>query len=53
MSQVARRKDKLDDVAKQCKDAGAEVLALYLDLGVTENNETAIKETINKFGRET
>jgi len=49
-AQVARRKEKLDAVAKECKEAGAEVLPLYLDLSTKECNEKVVEEIIHKFG---
>ncbi len=48
---VARRKDRLDEVAKSLKKLGAaEVLVLPRDLSDLSTCPDIIKETINKFG---
>ncbi len=48
---VARRKDKLDEVANSLKKLGAtEVLTLQKDLSDLSTCPDIIKETINKFG---
>jgi len=39
-------------VAKKCRDASADVLALCYDLSVMENNGKAIAETIAHFKSE-
>ncbi len=48
---VARRKDKLEEVAKSCKELGAtEVLVLSKDLSDLSTCPDIINETIKKFG---
>ncbi len=48
---VARRKQNLEDVAKECKKAGAkEVLVLAKDLSDLSACAQAVKETIEHFG---
>jgi len=43
-------KEKLDAIAKEGKDAGANVLPLVFDLSVLENNEAAVAKTAQHFG---
>ncbi len=48
---VARRKDKLEEVANNCKSLGAaEVLVLQKDLSNLDMCPEIVTETINKFG---
>ena len=50
---VARNADLLEAVAEDCRKAGAkEVLALKKDLATEEGNREAVRETVEKFGRE-
>ncbi len=50
---VARRKEKLEEVAASCKQLGAkEVLVLSKDLSSLDVSVEIVKETIDKFGSE-
>ncbi len=49
---VARRREKLEVVAKSCKDLGAEeILVLSKDLYQLSSCPEIVKETLDKFGR--
>lgn len=48
---AARGKDKLDQVASQCRTHGSEVLVRPTDVGVEEECRSLIAETVAKFGR--
>ena len=47
---VARNKEALEEVKKDCLTAGArEVITLSYDLGEEKNCELAVEETVQKF----
>lgn len=49
---VARRKDKLEDAAKNIRDqTGNEVISIPGDMSATEDTERAVKEAVEHFGR--
>ncbi len=49
---VARRKERLEEVAKSCKKLGAtDVLVLSKDLSNLDTATEIVKETVKKFGR--
>jgi 3-oxoacyl-[acyl-carrier protein] reductase len=48
---VAQGKNDLTAVASQVKDAGAEVLAIEVDLSAADAADTVIGQTLAKFGR--
>lgn len=47
----ARRKEKLDQVAKEIEEAGGEVLAVSCDIAKVEDANRLIEETIHEFGQ--
>ena len=50
---VARRREKLEEVASACRAAGAkEVLVLPKDMGKLESCAEVVRETVDKFGSE-
>ncbi len=54
---VARREQKLREVAEQCKAESkgddVDVLVVVMDLSVPENNAEVVKKTIQHFGSKT
>lgn len=48
---VARRKDRLQGVAKKIEDAGSSVLIIEGDVSASDTAQQAIQETHKKFGR--
>jgi NADP-dependent 3-hydroxy acid dehydrogenase YdfG len=53
LSLVARRKDKLEEVAAKCRAAGAtDVLVLSLDMFKERDCIDAVEKTVSHFGRE-
>jgi len=47
---VARRKERLDDIASKClKNGASDVLPLVLDLSDASNNEKVVDETVKRF----
>ncbi len=51
---VARRREKLEEVAQQCKKAGAtDVLILAKDLSDLRSCAEAVQETVQHFGSKT
>ena len=50
---VARRKEKMEKVAADCRAKGAdEVLVIQADLSDFDSCPRVVKETMDKFGRE-
>lgn len=47
----ARRKDKLDQVAKEIQDADGEVLAVSCDISKPEDCRRLVEETLREFGQ--
>jgi short-subunit dehydrogenase len=48
---AARRKEKLEEVANQCRQAGAEVLVIPTDLADVEQVKVLAQGAVEKFGR--
>ncbi len=48
---VARRRERLDELAKKVEEKGAQPLVLALDLAEPSASELIVKETIKNFGR--
>ncbi len=48
---VARRRDKLEEVARQCKEKGAkEAIVVVKDLSDYQQCKEAVEEAVEKFG---
>lgn len=48
---VARRKDKLEEVEKEIKDMGGNVLAVSADISKSDDDNRVVEETIKAFGK--
>ena len=48
---AARRRVRLEDVAKRIRDAGSEALVVEADFGVEAEAQRAVRETEKAFGR--
>ena len=48
---AARRRDRLDDVAKRIRERGGEALVVEADFGVEAEAQRAVRETEKAFGR--
>ncbi|MCC7554248.1 MAG: SDR family NAD(P)-dependent oxidoreductase [Methanobacteriaceae archaeon] len=48
---LARRKEKLDEVAEQIKDMGRKCLHIKCDVTQTDQLQNAVKATIDEFGK--
>ena len=48
---AARNADALQETAEAVRSAGAEPLALDLDLSKVESGQTLVKSTLDRFGR--
>jgi NADP-dependent 3-hydroxy acid dehydrogenase YdfG len=48
---VARRKDRLDALAADLRDAGATALVIEADVGKREQAEAAVQQTVDELGR--
>lgn len=48
---VARRQDRLDDLAQQIKDKGGEAVPIVADVTRTEDHARIVAETLAAFGR--
>ncbi len=48
---AARRKEKLEEIAAQCRDAGAEVLAVPTDIAKVEEAQSLAQQALTHFGR--
>nr|XP_039261336.1 uncharacterized oxidoreductase SAR2567-like [Styela clava] len=47
---TGRNKERLQETAKKCEAAGAQVLEVIADLGKFENLESLVKQSVEKFG---
>lgn len=48
---AARRAERLQQVAEECRDLGGEALVVQMDVGVEKQCKTLIEKTIKTFGR--
>jgi NADP-dependent 3-hydroxy acid dehydrogenase YdfG len=48
---VARRKDRLDDLATEIQTAGGTALVVEADISDRDQAETAVKQTVERLGR--
>ncbi|HET8951274.1 MAG TPA: SDR family NAD(P)-dependent oxidoreductase, partial [Solirubrobacteraceae bacterium] len=48
---VARRKDRLDALAAELRDAGGTALVIEADVGKREQAEAAVRQTVDELGR--
>jgi NADP-dependent 3-hydroxy acid dehydrogenase YdfG len=48
---VARRRDRLEQLARQIQDAGARALVIEADVGSREQAQQAVQQTVSELGR--
>jgi short-subunit dehydrogenase len=48
---AARRADRLDEVARQCRERGGQAVAIPTDVGVEEQCQALVAQTVAQFGR--
>jgi NADP-dependent 3-hydroxy acid dehydrogenase YdfG len=48
---VARRKDRLDDLATEIQTAGGTALVVEADISDRDQAETAVEQAVERFGR--
>ena len=51
LSICARRKEKLDQVEKEIRDIGREVISVVADIGVEKEVESMVAKTVERFGQ--